>query len=87
LEPDCKEQRGAEITLRHLTTKGQKNFLRKMKKGRRSSMALSLKKSICLHVLGIMVQTCNPSTWEVETKDIKFKASLGYIASPCIKEK
>jgi hypothetical protein len=34
-----------------------------------------------------MVHTCITSTQEVEVKDCKFKAYLGYIERPCIKKK
>lgn len=33
------------------------------------------------HNPGTVVQACNPSTWEMETEDQKFKAILHYLGS------
>lgn len=35
----------------------------------------------------LVVQTCNPRTWGVETRELKFKASLGCIARLCFRGK
>jgi hypothetical protein len=35
----------------------------------------------------MVVHACNLSTWEVEAGASVFKASLGYVARPCLKKK
>jgi hypothetical protein len=34
---------------------------------------------------GSQEHTCNPSTWETEAEDCEFKACLGYIGRPYLK--
>jgi hypothetical protein len=36
---------------------------------------------------GMVVHTCNPSIWEAEQEDLKFKASLDYTVRSCLKQR
>jgi hypothetical protein len=40
--------------------------------------------ALCFH-LGMVVHTCNSCTWVAQAGRIMFKASLWYIARPCLK--
>jgi hypothetical protein len=35
----------------------------------------------------VVLYTCNPSTKRLRQEDHKFKASLGYMVKPCLKQK
>jgi hypothetical protein len=37
--------------------------------------------------LGMVVHTCNPSTWRLRQEDGEFQASLGYRVKPCLRKK
>jgi hypothetical protein len=35
----------------------------------------------------VAAHTCNLKTWEARQEDLKFKATLGHTARPCLKKK